>query len=192
MAQTTSLPDAFVSTFWSEVKAALLAIGMKPTEAENAIRDYRVYVEPAKWTVYNDAPEEVAEELLEWWKQRPAKTARNLQTRSGLIASLAVKTGLSKSEASQLWDALVSLALQELGPKGPGVFTIPGIGTFRSNGSTRSEEKLLAAIFGKRSDRRLRIQPARELLGQSSPNAAELGANEERWAKRGSAVEKRA
>lgn len=192
MANTTSLPDAFVSTYWSEVKAALLAAGMKPAEADGAIRDFRVHVEPAKWTVYNDEPEEVAEELLDWWKQQPSKVARSLRTRSGLIAALADKTGLSKSETSQLWDALVAQAIRELGPKGPGVFTIPGIGTFRSNGSTRSEEKLVAAIFGKQSDRRLRIQPARELLGQPSSNAAELGANEERWTKHESAVEKRA
>ncbi len=66
MTPTTSLPDTFVSTFWSEVKTALLAAGMKPAETDGAIRDFRVHVEPAQWTVYNDAPEEVAEELRAW------------------------------------------------------------------------------------------------------------------------------
>lgn len=85
MANTTSLPDAFVSTYWSEVKAALLADGMKPTEADGAIRDYRAYVEPAKWTVYNDAPEEVAEELRAWLlRKAPMPAPDTTRSESGM------------------------------------------------------------------------------------------------------------
>jgi hypothetical protein len=49
------------------------------------------------------------------------------QNKSQTYNDLAEATGLSRKQVAQLFDALGELIKRELGKKGPGVFTVPGL-----------------------------------------------------------------
>ena len=48
-------------------------------------------------------------------------------TKSAVVQHLADATKLSKKQVTELFDALTALIKQQLGKKGPGVFTVPGL-----------------------------------------------------------------
>jgi nucleoid DNA-binding protein len=48
-------------------------------------------------------------------------------TKTEIYGTLADKTGLSKKQVSSVFDALAELLGKEIGKKGPGLFTIPGL-----------------------------------------------------------------
>jgi nucleoid DNA-binding protein len=50
-----------------------------------------------------------------------------VMTKSALYAHLAEETGLKKADVSKLLEVLAETAKAQLGPKGAGVFTLPGI-----------------------------------------------------------------
>jgi nucleoid DNA-binding protein len=47
--------------------------------------------------------------------------------KSGVFQELATASGLSRKQVSEVFDALLELIKHELGKKGPGVFSIPGM-----------------------------------------------------------------
>ena len=55
------------------------------------------------------------------------KVAGKPQSKSQTFADLAEATGLSRKQVSEVFDALGELIKRELGKKGPGVFTVPGL-----------------------------------------------------------------
>lgn len=55
------------------------------------------------------------------------KAAAKAMTKTEVYNSLAEATGLSKKEVGSVFDALSDLIGQELGKKGPGQFTVPGL-----------------------------------------------------------------
>src|SRR3712207_1154252 len=48
-------------------------------------------------------------------------------TKSAIYSTMSEKTGLSRKQISQLFDELTGLIKNELGKKGPGLFTLPGL-----------------------------------------------------------------
>ena len=48
-------------------------------------------------------------------------------TKSAVVQHLADATKLSKKQVTEVFDALTALIKQQLGKKGPGMFTIPGL-----------------------------------------------------------------
>ncbi len=61
-------------------------------------------------------------------KAAPAAAAGGKKlSKSQVIGTLAEKTGLSKKDVSNVFDALTEMTRKELGKKGPGVFQIPGL-----------------------------------------------------------------
>lgn len=48
-------------------------------------------------------------------------------TKSALYQEIANSTKLTRKQVSEVFDALAKLAAQQLGKKGPGVFTLPGM-----------------------------------------------------------------
>jgi nucleoid DNA-binding protein len=48
-------------------------------------------------------------------------------TKGEVYGAIAETTGLSKKDVSKVFDALVELIGKELGKKGPGIFTMPGL-----------------------------------------------------------------
>jgi hypothetical protein len=49
------------------------------------------------------------------------------QSKSQTYGDLAEATGMNRKQVSEFFDALSNLIQRELGKKGPGVFTIPGL-----------------------------------------------------------------
>ncbi len=56
-------------------------------------------------------------------KAAAAKSA----TKGEVFTQLSEKTGLSKKQVATLFDSLTELIAAELGKKGPGLFTVPGL-----------------------------------------------------------------
>ena len=59
-------------------------------------------------------------------ENKKAPTAKP-QSKSQTFADLAETTGLSRKQVAEVFDALGELIKRELGKKGPGVFTVPGL-----------------------------------------------------------------
>jgi nucleoid DNA-binding protein len=55
------------------------------------------------------------------------KASSKPQSKSQTYSDLAESTGLSRKQVSEVFDALATLVQRELGKKGPGVFTVPGL-----------------------------------------------------------------
>jgi nucleoid DNA-binding protein len=56
-----------------------------------------------------------------------ATSAGKPATKSQILATLSEKTELSKKDVQKVFDALEELIRKDLGKKGPGVFSIPGL-----------------------------------------------------------------
>lgn len=55
------------------------------------------------------------------------KSSSKGATKGEIYTALGEKTGLSKKQISGVFDALADLIGKELGKKGPGLFTVPGL-----------------------------------------------------------------
>jgi nucleoid DNA-binding protein len=55
------------------------------------------------------------------------KSSAKPQSKSQTFADLAEKTDLSRKQVAAVFDALADIIRRELGKKGPGVFTVPGL-----------------------------------------------------------------
>jgi nucleoid DNA-binding protein len=58
---------------------------------------------------------------------KKATAAGKAQSKSQTFADLAEKTGMSRKQVAEFFDALTDLIQRELGKKGPGVFQVPGL-----------------------------------------------------------------
>lgn len=56
-----------------------------------------------------------------------ANTKAKAATKSQVYQDLATATGLSRKQVASVFDALGELIKREMGKKGPGLFTIPGL-----------------------------------------------------------------
>jgi nucleoid DNA-binding protein len=54
-------------------------------------------------------------------------TGAKAANKSAILQELATETGLSRKQVAAVFDALTKLIKRELGKKGPGVFTVPGL-----------------------------------------------------------------
>jgi nucleoid DNA-binding protein len=76
---------------------------------------------------------------------------KKVLTKSALYAELAEKTGLKKTEVAKVVEEMVEIAKHQLGPKGAGVFTLPGIARFkvRKQKAVKGGEKKINPLNGK-------------------------------------------
>lgn len=64
--------------------------------------------------------------------KEPVKEApKKARTKSDTLATLAEKTGLTKKQVADVIDNLGALITGDLGKKGPGMFTLPGLAKFK-------------------------------------------------------------
>ncbi|NNF15886.1 MAG: DNA-binding protein [Gammaproteobacteria bacterium] len=59
--------------------------------------------------------------------KKKATTAQKAPTKSEILAHLSDKTGLTRKEVSSVFENLEGLIKKNLGRRGPGVFTMPGL-----------------------------------------------------------------
>lgn len=57
----------------------------------------------------------------------PLNPTNKLRTKSEILAALADHAGISKKEVSSMFETLSKLIELDLGKKGPGMFTVPGL-----------------------------------------------------------------
>jgi nucleoid DNA-binding protein len=55
------------------------------------------------------------------------KAAQKAPTKSQIMSALAEETGLTKKQVGEVFEAMHGLIKKNLGSRGPGVFTIPGM-----------------------------------------------------------------
>lgn len=60
-------------------------------------------------------------------KKKAAASAKKPMTKSQILTALSESSGLSKKEVASVFDDLAELIGKNLGKRGPGVFTIPGL-----------------------------------------------------------------
>ena len=61
-------------------------------------------------------------------KKRKASTANGKpRTKSQIVGQIADTTGLSRKEVNGVFDAMTGLIKKDLGSRGPGMFTVPGL-----------------------------------------------------------------
>ena len=60
-------------------------------------------------------------------KTKKATASKKTMTKSEILTALAETNGFTKKEIAGLFDELASLIGKNLGRRGPGVFTIPGL-----------------------------------------------------------------
>jgi DNA-binding protein HU-beta len=53
--------------------------------------------------------------------------AEKALTKSAMFQELATATGLTKKQVTEVFDALTDLIKKQLGKKGPGILTLPGL-----------------------------------------------------------------
>ncbi len=56
-----------------------------------------------------------------------APKAKPAMTKSAFFQAIAEETGMKKAEVVQMYDCMQGIVIKQLGPKGPGVVTLPNI-----------------------------------------------------------------
>jgi nucleoid DNA-binding protein len=84
-------------------------------------------------------------------------------TKADIYAAIAEKTGLSKKQVSGTFDALAELVGRELGKKGPGLFTVPGLIKLKVNRKPATKAKPGINPFTK-EPMMIKAKPARNVI----------------------------
>jgi len=84
-------------------------------------------------------------------------------TKSEILATLSEQTGLSKKEVSGLFDGLNTIIKRELGKKGPGVITIPGLVKLKVVHKPATPERVGVNPFTKQ-EQVFKAKPARRVV----------------------------
>lgn len=64
-------------------------------------------------------------------KKKKVAAGKKSMTKTEIMSALAESNGFTKKEIAGLFDDLASLIGKNLGKRGPGVFTIPGLSKFK-------------------------------------------------------------
>ena len=81
-------------------------------------------------------------------KKAPAKA----MTKTDVFNALAEATGLTKKQVSNVFEALSDLIGSELGKKGPGQFTVPGLLKLKTREARRPRRDATQSVHGRRKD----------------------------------------
>ena len=102
-------------------------------------------------------------------------------TKTALFADLAEKTELTKKQIELVFDELMQVIVQQLGPKGPGGFTLPGLFKLKAikkakvKGGEKKENKLVPGTFYITKDKpahvKVTARPLKTLKEALSPPA---------------------
>jgi nucleoid DNA-binding protein len=90
------------------------------------------------------------------------KTAKPM-TKSTVYQELATTTGLSRKQVAEVFDALTGLIKRELGKKGPGTFTLPGLLKMRLKRKPATKARKGINPFTKQ-EQMFKAKPARNVV----------------------------
>ena len=96
------------------------------------------------------------------------KASTKSATKGEVYTELATKTGLSKKDISNVFAGLSDLIAKELGKKGPGLFTIPGLLKLKVIRKPATKEKQGVNPFTK-EPMTIKAKPARTVVKALHP-----------------------
>lgn len=86
------------------------------------------------------------------------------RTKSEVYTTVANETGLSRKQVASVFDALSKMISGEMGKKGPGVFTIPGLVKIKRIRKPATPEKTVANPFKPGEMMTVKAKPARSVV----------------------------
>lgn len=90
------LPAEAVAEYWQLVRAALVAGGMSKAEAAAAANEFREFMKPAGWTIYNRDPEDsarLATKHAAWMRQEQEGGGSGAEARQETIGATCERDG---------------------------------------------------------------------------------------------------
>src|SRR5690348_11348134 len=93
-----------------------------------------------------------------------AATKTKAATKGEVYQQLAEKTNLSKKQVASVFDAMAELITRELGKKGPGLFTIPGLLKLKRVSKPATKAKQVPSPFKPGEMMTVKAKPARNVV----------------------------
>src|SRR5262249_35481932 len=93
-----------------------------------------------------------------------AMTANKARTKSETYQALAAKTGLSRKQVAAVVDELVNLVKADLGKKGPGIFTFPGLLKIKGVTKPATKARTMPNPFKPGEMMTVKAKPARNVV----------------------------
>jgi nucleoid DNA-binding protein len=85
-------------------------------------------------------------------------------TKSAIYQELATKTGLTRKQVGDVFDNLSELIKHQLGKKGPGVFTLPGLAKLKLHKKPATKERRGPNPFKPGEDMIFKAKPAKNVV----------------------------
>jgi nucleoid DNA-binding protein len=92
------------------------------------------------------------------------KASSKPMTKSAVYQELATKTGLTRKQVGEVFDGLADLIKQQLGKKGPGVFTIPGLLKLKLHRKPATKERKGPDPFHPGQEMIFKAKPAKNVV----------------------------
>lgn len=97
------------------------------------------------------------------------------RTKSEVYTTVASETGLSRKEVAAVFEALSKMIADEMGKKGPGVFTIPGLVKIKRIRKPATQAKTVPNPFKPGEVMTVKAKPARSVVkAQALKNLKEM------------------
>lgn len=92
------------------------------------------------------------------------KAAPKAMTKSAILVEIAKTTKLSRKQVSDVFESLTSLIKSQLGKKGPGVFTVPGLLKLKLVKKPATKQKTVDNPFKPGEKMIVKAKPARNTV----------------------------
>lgn len=96
--------------------------------------------------------------------ENKATKAKKAMTKAAVVKDIATATKLTSKQVSEVLDVLVTIVKKELGKKGPGVFTIPGLVKLKTVHKKGTKEKMGPNPFKPGEQMLFKAKPARTVV----------------------------
>jgi nucleoid DNA-binding protein len=97
-------------------------------------------------------------------ENKTAKMKNRKMTKAGVYKEIAGTTKLSSKQVGEVFDALTSLIKKELGKKGAGEFTIPGLLKLKLSKKPATKERMGPNPFRPGENMVFKAKPARNVI----------------------------
>ncbi len=97
-------------------------------------------------------------------ENKTPKTKPKPLTKAAVVKEIATVTKLTGKQVSEVFDALTALIKKELGKKGPGAFTLPGLLKLKLVKKLATKERKVPNPFKPGEDMVVKAKPARNTV----------------------------
>lgn len=96
--------------------------------------------------------------------EKASKAKVKPMTKAGVVKEISAATHLTGKQVSEVFEALVTLIKKELGKKGPGSFTLPGLLKLKLVKKPATKERKVPNPFKPGEDMVVKAKPARNTV----------------------------